>query len=137
MKTFSRLSTVTLIVGVLLTVVVSLITYHWPDPTTAAALAVGLVGIAITLTFELRVKMTEVGELIEVALSEAHYNSNSRSRTMASSQPFGPRPKPIGAYSATGLRMSVLKTHINTAPKKTPQSRLLTSRICDSCKNQR
>jgi hypothetical protein len=47
---------------------------------------------------------------------------------------IGPRPKPTGAYSATGPRMSVLKTHINTALKKTPQSRLLTSRISESCK---
>jgi hypothetical protein len=30
--------------------------------------------------------------------------------------------------------MSVLKTHISTAPKKTPQSRLLASRISESCK---
>jgi hypothetical protein len=62
-----------------------------------------------------------------------HYSSNSRSRTTAPSQPLGPQPKPIGAYSATGPKTSVLKTPTNTAPKKTSRSRLLRSRISETC----
>ena len=47
----------------------------------------------------------------------------------------GPRPKLIGASSATGRNMSVPKTRINTAPKKTLRSRLPTSLTSESCKS--
>ena len=58
--------------------------------------------------------------------------ASSRLRTKASSQPFGPRPKPIGECSATGLKTFVLKTRINTALRKTLRSRSLISPTSES-----
>ena len=71
MKKFSDFSITTISIGLSLTLAIALITFLWPKSTLVVdSLFIALIGIAITLAFELRLKLIEVEHLIADSISE-------------------------------------------------------------------